>query len=749
MSYKRLSLTNGDILSESHLMHIEDGVDSIINESVKFKEKMATILSSKGITAHKDETLDQIAYKINQLGAAILHNDEVEEELIDIRETCPSGFIQMVYTDERNANASFAVWTKDKGSFIVDWGDGSSNTYVNGATANHTYQVGRGAPFKGSNTQFVVTIRAIGGNVIERFKVFGDQQMQWFVSKDVYFTNIDTMFSQHNNTNGYAPLNLKYVDIIGGSLASKETTATGTFRDCRSLERVTGVIDLSTATNTHSFFCNCQKLTQIPSVLNLSSSTDVNSFFSDCHSLQQVPASLDIRRAKNCTNMYSGCLKLKAVPEIIDLSAATNISNMFYNCKSLTKVPELKNAHNVELAPYLFNECVKLEQVYPILNLPSCTNFNFMFKGCVSLVDAPSTIIMTSATTANELFRDCTKLENVPRIINAPVLKTGERLFYDCTALRVAPTTLSFDFATSLLQMFYGCTSLVTPPTVIDMPSVLSATEIFSRCRALEVCKTEINAPVATNIAYLFNECISLREVADEYSFPKATSANSLFNNCQMLQRPPRLNLPKAENLSSMFYNCYNLESSLPYSFPKARNISDFYRGCRMLSVVESLDAPECENMTRIYSETKSLSSVATIGGPYVQGIDGAFQNSILTNLISIPNRIDLSSCTGSNWNLYGNNLPLTSDCITFVGLRSGINFYGFPNVKAIRIENQSNLCLDLNFSKCGMDANAINQLFGDLQRTNVARTINVSGNPGASTCDASIATAKGWKVTK
>lgn len=395
MSYRRLSLANGDIFSESHLIHLEDGVDNVVNQSLKFKEKMATILSSKGIPAYKDETLDQIAYKINQLGTAIVHNDDVDEELIDIRETCPSGCIQMVYSDERTANAAFAVWTKDKGSYTVDWGDGSSNTYANGANANHTYKLGSGAPFKGSNTQFIVTIRASGGNVIERFKVNGDQQMQWFVSKDVYFTNIDTMFSQHNYTNGYAPLNLKYVDIIGGSMASKETTATGTFRDCRNLERVTGVIDLSTATNTHSFFCNCQKLTQIPSVLNLSSSTDVNSFFSDCRSLQQVPASLDIRRAINCSSMYNGCWELRAVPEIIDLSEATNINTMFQNCKALTRVPELKNSNNVVNANSLFAYCERLEEVYPILNLPSCVDFNSMFRGCLSLVDAPSTITMT------------------------------------------------------------------------------------------------------------------------------------------------------------------------------------------------------------------------------------------------------------------------------------------------------------------------------------------------------------------
>ena len=46
------------------------------------------------------------------------------------------------------------------------------------------------------------------------------------------------------------------------------------------------------------------------------------------------------------------------------------------------------------------------------------------------------------------------------------------------------------------------------------------------------------------------------------------------------------------------------------------------------------------------------------------------------------------------------------------------------------------------------MDKEAIDTLFGDLVRTNVRRTINVKGNPGASTCDVSIATNKGWAVT-
>ena len=45
------------------------------------------------------------------------------------------------------------------------------------------------------------------------------------------------------------------------------------------------------------------------------------------------------------------------------------------------------------------------------------------------------------------------------------------------------------------------------------------------------------------------------------------------------------------------------------------------------------------------------------------------------------------------------------------------------------------------------MDATALNQLFTDLP-TVTAKTIVVTGNPGAATCTTSIATAKGWTVT-
>ena len=58
-------------------------------------------------------------------------------------------------------------------------------------------------------------------------------------------------------------------------------------------------------------------------------------------------------------------------------------------------------------------------------------------------------------------------------------------------------------------------------------------------------------------------------------------------------------------------------------------------------------------------------------------------------------------------------------------------------------------LCGTLDFRNCAMEAETINLLFGDLIRTTTPQTIKVTGNPGAASCDPSIAEAKGWTVER
>jgi hypothetical protein len=52
-----------------------------------------------------------------------------------------------------------------------------------------------------------------------------------------------------------------------------------------------------------------------------------------------------------------------------------------------------------------------------------------------------------------------------------------------------------------------------------------------------------------------------------------------------------------------------------------------------------------------------------------------------------------------------------------------------------------------LEINNCGFSESTLNQFFTDLPATTKTATINVVGNPGAATCDPTIATNKGYTV--
>jgi len=104
----------------------------------------------------------------------------------------------------------------------------------------------------------------------------------------------------------------------------------------------------------------------------------------------------------------------------------------------------------------------------------------------------------------------------------------------------------------------------------------------------------------------------------------------------------------------------------------------------------------------------------------------GSFQVGLVGTIINfLPlqdvNRIDLSN-GGTN---------LTS----FLNAHVLVNLQNLGTVPA------------LNLQECDFSASTLNQLFTDLPATTKTATINVINNPGAATCDTTIATNKGYTV--
>lgn len=774
--YEKLLLKNGDALNDFHINHIQEGIGKIDKDLDLFKEKVVKILKGKGVPASKNESLDELSQKINYLGTGYIKNDSDNGELIeeiDIRETVQSGQIQLLCSDVTSGYVEILVWTKNGTQYSVDWGDGNVEFYGNGAVATHQYVSGiGGSPYLEANTQWTATIKA-DGNVIRRFLTRGNSDIIWFASKNVYFDYMYSMFS-NGETSIHSPKGLKYVDFIGGSLSCETEKNCGyVFRSCDSLRRVSGSINLAGATSVYQMFLDCRKLEELPEILNLSSVTQAGYMFQDCESLKAIPNLVSTKSLVHMSYMFRYCRKITELP-VMDVENALNAAEFAAYCDALEDIRKIKNMGKIQNAAGMFRDCQSLRQVPSTMDFGSVLDASNLFVNCISLVDAPSTLYIGSATNIYRLFYNCKSMRTAPNALIAPNATSSNDVFYNCTVLRQAPATISlpntrginsffaqckslvaapeimnFEEVIDANDLFYACDMLSTPPREVVMPKVINAYSMFNSCVSLKTTPVKIELPMAQKVDRMFQLCRLLTETKfTELNFPEAIQAQNMFNGCRSLKKAPKLYLPKAQDTTNMFYLCEQLVEAEDVDLPASFTVEGYYRDCLSLEHAPAINAPMATRWNYTYNNCPILQSIESLGGPSAQTFDHMCWNSpklmdFGTNVIDLTN---VSNTT--NW--YHTNDPMyLSGSITIKGGKTGFHLRNCRNLTSIRYIDMDPLCGTLDFRNCAMEAETINLLFGDLIRTTTPQTIKVTGNPGAASCNPSIAEAKGWTVER
>lgn len=89
-------------------------------------------------------------------------------------------------------------------------------------------------------------------------------------------------------------------------------------------------------------------------------------------------------------------------------------------------------------------------------------------------------------------------------------------------------------------------------------------------------------------------------------------------------------------------------------------------------------------------------------------------------------------------------------DTIIFGGDMSGLTALTntFNNCANLRVLIMPNVTVGFTIANCQLGTQELDDLFTSLGTASGSQTVIVTGNPGAATCDTSIATGKGWTVT-
>lgn len=156
MPYERLNIKNGDVINDYHINYLQDAISKIASDEKDFRERLATMLTRKGIDAASNETFDTLLSKIDSLP----NSKEKEPETVwpDIRQNIQSGHIRLLV--KTGGTVEFFIQATTAATFIVDWGDGIVTRYYvssNGLSLKKEILASVGKDVEGQNYK-VVTV---------------------------------------------------------------------------------------------------------------------------------------------------------------------------------------------------------------------------------------------------------------------------------------------------------------------------------------------------------------------------------------------------------------------------------------------------------------------------------------------------------------------------------------------------------------------------------------------------------------
>lgn len=249
-------------------------------------------------------------------------------------------------------------------------------------------------------------------------------------------------------------------------------------------------------------------------------------------------------------------------------------------------------------------------------------------------------------------------------------------------------------------------------PNVSDTNLILGK---FSTIRHRTCIRVYIKEVGILNCDLLFNYFVKLKKI-ELFDTSNVTNMSNMFNACYSLTKISDFNTSNVTNMSYMFRNTQINEFN-NFDTSNVSDMSYMYVNNRMLKNVNNIDFSNVENMTQTFYYNYSLEKI--------EGDLSKCETFVGT----------LSNCASLQSVIFVNcsNINDTTDC-----------FLSDISLKEVIL---SGITVGFSIENCSLSATKLNEMFSALGTAAGVQSINIKGNIGTSTCDTSIATAKGFTV--
>ena len=403
----------------------------------------------------------------------------------------------------------------------------------------------------------------------------------------------------------------------------------------------------------------------------------------------------------------------------INCPALTNLDYLFYRCSGLLDIEIISGPSPTAIG--LFMGCRAMRNIPKNIPWDSIVDASYLFSGCLNLRGVAN-LSLLSTTTMAHMLEGCQLITHIQ--IAAPLATSVENMCF------------SLDFDTDYTdENFRLDRSILQEVDLLDCPNIQIWDKAFTSCKVLSTLRLDVRK--GTSFVQFLKDCSDV-VLTEDWEFSEGLDFSSAFDGCAKTLDLPMFTFPKA----TTFYRTLagmDILRAPDWSFPKGVDFREMFKGCVYIREIDYW-LPSVTDRNNLGSMAESCFQLQTftVDSPVGMPIDLGY-----VYLDYIPTYGDIQ---------YGQTFTIKSPMITkippidFSNLTEGT--ITIQNCYELVVMQGTGIATNLYLRNCPLSAEALNNVFSALE-TVVNKTITILGCVGASTCDDSIATAKGWIVTK
>lgn len=370
-------------------------------------------------------------------------------------------------------------------NYVIDWGDGSSNSGVTGSIT-HTYAI-----------PGTYTISISGDFPRIYYGYPGDNEKLLTIEQwgDIAWTSMSAAFY------GCTNLTVPATDVPN---LSNVTDLGYMFGECSSFNTNINNWDVSNILNMNSMFYKASSYNQPLNNWDVSKVTEMKGTFNEAISFNQSIDSWDVSSVTNMSDMFRKATAFNQPLNGWNVSNVTNMSNMFFFASVFNKPLNNWNVGSVINFSDMFGYAFSFDQPLNDWNISNTKRLDGMFY---------------NATSFNQSLNDW----NVSNIISMA------GLFGSAHSFNQPLDKWDVSNVQNMNSIFAQCYYFNQPLDNWNVSNVLDMTFMFFEAYSFDQSLNNWNVSNVMDMQYMFQDAISFNQPLDNWDVSNVTKMNNLF----------------------------------------------------------------------------------------------------------------------------------------------------------------------------------------------------------------------------